>query len=124
AHEPPKDQPFEEVSHAIAEELANADRAKELARERSDRLVAAIRGGQSLEEAAREAGIEVKTTEWMQRRRVAYVPGLGAAPEVVTAVFAASPEKPSLDRVFDVGQKLVLIQFVERRGPSGEDLAK
>lgn len=124
AHEPQKDQTFEEVSRAIAEELANQDRARALAQERSDRLVAALRGGQSLEEAAREAGIEVKTTEWLQRRRDGYVPGLGAAPEVVTAAFAASMEKPSLDRVFDVGQKLVMVQLLERRGPSGEDLAK
>jgi peptidyl-prolyl cis-trans isomerase D len=124
AHEPPKDQPFEEVSHAIAEELANADRAKELARERSDKLVAAIRGGESLETAARDAGIEVKTTEWLQRRRDGYVPGLGSAPDVVTAAFAATVDKPSLDRVFDVQDKLVLIQLIERRGPSGEELAK
>jgi peptidyl-prolyl cis-trans isomerase D len=124
AHEPAKDQPFEEVSHAIAEELANADRAKELARERSDKLVAAIRGGESLETAAREAGIEVKTTEWLQRRRDGYVPGLGSAPDVVTAAFAATVDKPSLDRVFDVQDKLVLIQLIERRGPSGEELAK
>jgi peptidyl-prolyl cis-trans isomerase D len=123
-HQPAKDQPFEEVSHAIAEELANQDRAKALARERSDRLVAAIRGGESLETAAHEAGVEVKTTEWTPRRRDGYVPGLGAAPDVVTAVFAADLAKPSLDRVFTVGPKLVLVQLVERRAPSGEDIAK
>ena len=124
AHEPAKDRSFEEVSREIAEELANQDRARALARETSDRLVAAIRGGQSLEEAARDAKVELKTTEWMQRRRDGYVPGLGAAPQIVTAAFAANLDKPSLDRVFDVGEKLVLIQVLERRGPSGEEIAK
>ncbi|RIL06011.1 MAG: hypothetical protein DCC71_08320 [Proteobacteria bacterium] len=124
AHEPAKDQSFEEVSRSIAEELANADRARELARETSDRLLAAIRGGQTLEDAARDAKVEIKTSEWLRRRRDGYLPGLGAAPEVVTAAFAADPAKPSLDRVFDVGEKLVLLQVLERRGPTGEDIAR
>lgn len=124
SREPAKDQTFEEVSRTLAEELANQDRAMALAREQSDRLVSAIRGGESLEGAARAAAIEVKTTEWLQRRRDGYVPGLGAAPEVVTAAFAASTEHPSLDRVFTVGDRLVLIQVLERRGPSGEEIAK
>jgi len=122
--EPAKDQSFEEVARTLSEELANADRARALARETSDRLVAAVRGGQPLEDAARAAGAEVKTTEWLRRRRDGYVPGIGAAPQVVTAAFAAGTDKPSLDRVFDVGDKLVMIQVIERRGPSGEDLAR
>jgi peptidyl-prolyl cis-trans isomerase D len=124
SHEPAKDRSFEEVSREIAEELANQDRARELARERSDRLVAAVRGGETLENAAREVGVDVRTTEWLQRRRDGYVPGLGAAPQVVTAAFAATMDKPSLDRVFEVDQKLVLIQLLERRGPSPEEIAK
>jgi peptidyl-prolyl cis-trans isomerase D len=124
AREAAKDQTFDEVARQLAEEVANADRARALARETSDRLVAAIRGGESLEDAAREAGVEMKTTEWLRRRRDGYVPALGAAPDVVTAAFAASTEMPSLDRVFDVGEKLVMIQVLERRGPSGEEIAR
>jgi len=124
AHEPAKDQSFDEVSRQLAEEIANEDRARELARETSDRLIAAVRGGQSLEDAARDAAVDVKTTDWLTRRRDAVVPGLGAAPQVVTAAFAASTEKPSLERVFEVDQKLVMIQLLERRSPSGDDLAK
>lgn len=124
AHQPAKDQTFDEVARQIAAELANADRARALARETSERLVAAVRGGESLEEAARAAGVEIKRTEWLRRRRDGYVPGLGAAPDVVTAAFAASTEKASLDRVFDVGQQLVMIEVLERRGPSGEEIAR
>lgn len=124
AHEPAKDRSFDEAAREIAEELAAADRARALARETSDRLVEAVRGGKSLEEAAREASVPTKTSEWVRRRRDGYLPGIGAAPQVVTAAFAASPDKPSLDRVFDVGNNLVLVQVVERRSPSGEDIAK
>ena len=123
-HQPAKDQTFDEVAHQLAEELANADRARALARETSDRLVAAVRGGESLEAAAGEAGVEVKTTEWLRRRRDGYLPGLGAAPEVVTAAFAANSEKPSLDRVFEVGQKLVMVQVLEERTPSDAEIAR
>jgi peptidyl-prolyl cis-trans isomerase D len=124
AHEAAKDRSFDEAAHDIAEELAGADRARALARETSDRLVEAVRGGKSLEDAAREASVPVKTSDWVRRRPDGYLPGVGAAPQVVTAAFAASPDKPSLDRVFDVGTKLVMVEVLERRGPSGEDLAK
>jgi peptidyl-prolyl cis-trans isomerase D len=124
AREPAKDRSFEEAQREIAEELAGADRARELARETSDRLLQAVRGGTSLEEAAREAGVPAKTGEWLRRRRDGYLPGVGPAPEVITAAFAADPAKPSLERVFDAGGKLVMIQVVERRTPTGEDIAR
>ena len=123
-HEAAKDRSFDESAHEIAEELAAADRARALAHETSDRLVEAVRSGKSLEDAAHDASVPVKTSDWIRRRRDGYLPGIGAAPQVVTAAFAASPEKPSLDRVFDVGTKLVMVEVIERRGPSDEDLAK
>jgi peptidyl-prolyl cis-trans isomerase D len=124
AHEAAKDRSFDEAAHEIAEELAGADRARALARETSDRLVAALRSGKSLEEAAREAKVPTKTSEWLRRRSDGYLPGLGAAPQVVTAVFAANTDKTSLDRVFEVGTNLVMVQVLERRGPSDDDIAR
>ena len=66
----------------------------------------------------------MKTSEWLRRSPDGSVPGLGAAPQVLTAAFAASPDKQSLDRVFDVGTNLVMVQVLERRGPSDEDIAR
>ncbi len=123
-HEAAKDRSFDEAAHEIAEELAGADRARALARETSDRLIEAVRAGKSLEEAARERSVPVKSSEWLRRRPDGNVPGLGAAPQVLTAAFAASPDKQSLDRVFDVGTNLVMVQVLERRGPSEEDIAR
>jgi len=124
AHEATKDRSFDEAAHEIAEELASTDRAHALARETSDRLIAALRAGKSLEEAAREAKVPTKTSEWLRRRSDGYLPGLGAAPQVVTAAFAASADKASLDRVFEVGTNLVMVEVLERRGPSGDDIAR
>jgi peptidyl-prolyl cis-trans isomerase D len=123
AHEAAQNRSFDEAAREIAEELAGADRARALARETSDRLVEAVRGGKSLEDAAREASVPTKTSEWVRRRRDGYLPDVGAAPQVVTAAFAASPDKPSLDRVFDVGSKLVMVQVIERRGPTDDEVA-
>lgn len=124
SHEAAKDRSFDEASREIAEELAGADRARALARETSDRLIAELRAGKSLEEAAREASVPTKTSEWIRRRSDGYLPGLGAAPQVVTAAFAATPDKTSLDRVFEVGDNLVMVQVIERRGPTDDDIAK
>ena len=123
-HEAAKDRSFDEAAHEIAEALAGADRARALARETSDRLIEALRAGKSLEEAAREQNVPVKSSDWLRRRPDGNVPGLGAAPQVLTAAFAASSDKPSLDRVFDVGTNLVMVQVLERRGPSEEDIAR
>ncbi len=124
AHEAAKDRSFDEAANEIAEELAGADRARALARETSDKLIAAVRGGKSLEEAAQEVKTPAKTSEWLRRRSDGYLPGLGAAPQVVTAAFAASPDKSSLDRVFEVGDNLVMVQVLERRGPSDDDVTR
>jgi peptidyl-prolyl cis-trans isomerase D len=123
-HEAAKDRSFDEAAREIAEELAGADRARALARETSDRLIEAVRAGKSLEEAARERSIALNRSDWLRRSPEGIVPGLGAAPQVLTSAFAASPDAPSLDRVFDVGSNLVMVQVLERRGPTEEDIAR
>jgi peptidyl-prolyl cis-trans isomerase D len=124
AHEPAKDQGFDDVARPIAEELARADRAQTLAKEVSEHLAEAVRGGKSLVDAAREAGVAIERPDWLARRPDGQVPGLGQAPEVLTLAFALSPEKPSSDRIFEVGPKRVLIELLERRGPTPDEMAK
>jgi len=124
AHEAAKDQSFDEEARPIAEELARDDRAAELARQGADQLSAAVRGGQSLVDAARAAGVAIERPDWLGRRPDGQIPGLGSAPEVMTLAFALTPEKPSSDRVFEVGPKRVLIELLERRGPTPEEMTK
>jgi peptidyl-prolyl cis-trans isomerase D len=123
SHEPASDKSFDDVAHDIAQELANEDRARDRAHEIADRLVDAVRSGTPLEEAAGKEGLDVKSTDWLHRRRDGYVPGLGAAPQVLTAAFAAPADHPSVGRTFDVGAKLVMIQVIDRHEPSDEDVA-
>jgi peptidyl-prolyl cis-trans isomerase D len=123
AHEPAKNRSFDEVAREIAEELVASDRARELAAKKAEELADAVRGGSSLVDAARAADVSIERPDWFSRRPDGYVPKVGPAPDVMTAAFALTPEHPSLGRVFDVSGKKVLIELLERRGPSPEELA-
>jgi len=49
------------------------------------------------------------------------VPGLGAAQDLLAAAFSLDPGQ-SASRVFDVGNKLALVQTLERKEPGDEEI--
>ncbi len=115
--------PFEEVRDEIARDLIRREEAIGLARARAEELAAAIREGHSLLETAREAGLNIERTEPIRRRPDGYVPGLGAAPELVTTAFALTEEEPSSAEIFTVqDNEFVLIQLLGRTEPTAEEL--
>jgi peptidyl-prolyl cis-trans isomerase D len=115
--------PFEEAREEIARDLIRRERAVERARERAEQLASAVREGRSLLEAARQAALPIERTDLIRRRPDGYVPALGAAPELLTAAFALTPEQPSSAEIFTVqGDKLALIQLLERKEPSPEEI--
>jgi len=115
--------PFEEVRDEIARDLVGRDDALAVARERAEELAGEIREGRSLLEAARESMLSIERTEPIQHRPDGQVPGLGAAPELVTAAFALTEEHPSSPEIFEVrGDKFVLIQLLERTEPLAEEI--
>jgi peptidyl-prolyl cis-trans isomerase D len=115
--------PFEEARDEIARDLIRREEATGLARARAEELASAIREGRSLLEVAREAMLNIERTEAIRRRPDGYLPGLGAAPELVTAAFALTEEEPSSAEIFTVqDDKFVLIQLLERTEPTAEEL--
>jgi peptidyl-prolyl cis-trans isomerase D len=115
--------PFEEARDEIARDLIRSDHAVETARGRAEELAAAVREGRTLVEAAREAGLTLERTELIRRRPDGHVPGLGAVPELLTAAFALTEERPSSARIFPLrDSQFVLIQLLERSNPSAEEL--
>lgn len=122
-HREARSVPFEDVRRDLARELLAGEEAAKQAREAAERLAAAIRDGKSLVDAAREQRVPIERTEPLQRRPDGSLPGLGPAPEVLSAAFALTPERPTSERIFTVGDRLVLIQLLERKGPSAEELA-
>lgn len=117
----PVSRSYDEVSEELARELLTREAATARAREKADSVVAAVRSGKSLEEAAREAELQIDRSGWLRRRPDGYVPGLGAAQDVLAAAFAADVGH-SLPRVFEVGDRLALIQVLDRKAGSPEQI--
>lgn len=107
---------------ALAREGAMRERATKLADERSQALAAAVRDGRSLEDAAREAGLNLERPPSLKRREDGFVPGLGAAGEILTAAFTLEPGQSSPE-IFDLADKKVLIQVQERTRIAEDRLA-
>lgn len=96
----------------LAREALVAERARAFAERTASELAEAVREGTPLEEAARIAGLDLERPPGLKRRPDGFVPGLGAAPQLLTAAFALPPGT-SAPEVFDVGDRRVLIQVLE-----------
>jgi peptidyl-prolyl cis-trans isomerase D len=116
--------PYEEVREELARDLVTQRLATERAVRLASELEQAVAAGSSLEAAARAAGLTLERTGWLRRRPDGFLPGLGASTELTAAAFSLTLEHPSLPRAFDVGERRVLIQLLERRLPDEETLAK
>lgn len=117
----PVSRSYDEVSEELAREILTREAAKARAREKADAIAAALRGGKSLEEAARDSELPIDRSGWLRRRPDGYVPGLGAAQDVLAAAFAVAVGR-SLPRVFEVGERLALIQVLDRKSASPEEI--
>ena len=119
AKQPAFDPTFESVKRQLAAEGATAERARALAVERSESLATAIREGASLEEAVRLADLTLERTGALKRRPDGFIPGLGAATDVMATAFGLDPGTSSPD-IFNIDGRLVLIQVLERNVASEE----
>jgi parvulin-like peptidyl-prolyl isomerase len=115
-HNLAKQTPFEEVREQLASELIRQETTATRNREIADKLSTAVRAGSSLEDAARAEELTLERSGWLRRRPDGFVPGLGAAQDLMISAFALSPGQSS-DRIFEVESKLALVQLLERRMP-------
>lgn len=123
-HEAAQLTPYEEAREELARDLVAQRLASERALHLASELEQAVAAGSSLETAARAEGLTLERTGWLRRRPDGFLPGLGASTELAAAAFSLSEEHPSLARAFDVDDKRVLIQLLERRLPDDEKLAE
>ncbi len=122
--QPAQNRSFEEVREELARELLGLDAARARARADADHLLEAVRGGRSLEDAARDMKLVIQRPGPMTRRPDGFVAGLGLAPDLMNAVFAAPADAKSLPRVFEVGDRLVLVEILDHRAPDADRIAK
>ena len=113
-HKDAVNQTLEDVRETLARELLQQDLALERARAQAEALSAAVEAGSSLEDAARAAELTLERSGWIARRQDGFIPDLGASPEVLATVFSLEPGASSAE-IFDVGDKLALVQVLERK---------
>jgi peptidyl-prolyl cis-trans isomerase D len=107
------DATFETARNGLAQEGATLDRARELAEINSQALAERVTEGNSLEDAARLAGLTLERPPGLKRRPDGFVPGLGAAGDLLTTAFILEAGQSSPE-IFDIGGRRVLIQVLER----------
>jgi len=112
---------LQQVQHDLAFELLAKQTRRERAQARADQVAAAVRAGATLETAARDAELTLERTGWLKRRADGFVPGLGATPELLNVAFTLAAGESS-DRVFAVGDRLALVQVLERQSPDPEQI--
>jgi peptidyl-prolyl cis-trans isomerase D len=113
---------FEAHRLALAREGATRERASKLAEEGAAALAREVESGKTLEEAAQAAGIDLERPASLKRRQDGFVPGLGAAGELLTTAFTLEPGQAS-PRVFDLEDKRVLIQVLARTRIGDDEIA-
>jgi peptidyl-prolyl cis-trans isomerase D len=113
---------FDDVKTELAKDLLAREAARAAAQATADRIAEAVRGGKTLEAAARAEGLTLERTGRLQRRPDGFVPGLGAAQDLLALAFAL-PAGGSSPRIFEVGDKLALVQVLERFEPTDQEVA-
>jgi parvulin-like peptidyl-prolyl isomerase len=120
-HRDAQQRSFEEVRGDLAKELMGLEVAQGESRAIADRIAEAIRGGASLEDAARAEQLTLHRSDRIQRRADGYIPDLGASEAVMAAAFNMEPGQSS-DRVFEVDGSMALIQVMDRFPPDEDAL--
>lgn len=113
---------FDQVQDELATELLAIEAAQATNAGAAESLSDAVRGGASLEDATAAADLSLQRSGRLRRRPDGYVPGLGAAQEMMAVAFTLEPGQSS-SRVFQVNEKLALVQVMERFEPNEEAIA-
>jgi peptidyl-prolyl cis-trans isomerase D len=119
-----EDRSYDQVREEIAREVLGQDAGRTQAHKDADELLERIRKGRTLEDVAREMKLTIQRPGPMTRRPDGFVPGLGIAPDLQAAVFAAPAAEKSLPEVFELGNRLVLVEILERKTPSEDEVTK
>jgi peptidyl-prolyl cis-trans isomerase D len=120
-HQQAQRTPFEAVREELAREILEGEATRAAARALAETIATSMREGRSLEEAARGEDLTLERSGWLRRRPDGFVPGLGAAQELLATAFTLAPGQSS-QRIFEVGDKLALVQVLEKRDPAAEDV--
>ncbi len=115
----PRLPPLSEVAATVRREVERAQEQK-LAKQKLAEVKKAVEEGKSLDEAAKELGVEV--TESAELGRSGAIQGLGVVPEINQAALAA--DQGAVIGPFETAQGAVVAQVTERKGFDAAEFAQ
>jgi peptidyl-prolyl cis-trans isomerase D len=114
---------FDEVARELAEERLRKKRGTERARALAETLSRDVAAGESLTDAARARGLTLERPDWLSHNVNGTIEGLGSSRELLDAIFAISDAAPSSPRIFEVDERLVLVERTGHREIDDEEVA-
>lgn len=112
---------FEDVKAELAYELLGQQEASQRVDALARKLAEAVAGGSSLEDAARAEKLTLERTGLLRRRPDGFIPGLGTAQDLQAVAFSLEAGQSS-DRIFELPDKVALIQVLERSEPEEPEI--
>jgi peptidyl-prolyl cis-trans isomerase D len=106
---------LEEVRDKVEKELREK-KAREQAESAAEELLAELKGGKPMQEAASDKGFKVEETG-LFKKGTNYIPKIGLSEGTVDVIASLSTEHPYADRPIEIGTDWVLPRFKELQRP-------
>ncbi len=135
-----EDKTLDQAKPEIAKELWAEEKARELAKQKAEEALAAVKTGKPLAEQFPPAASDAQQNPLQAALGAAgapqtqetglfapsgeYVPQIGVAPEVARTAFALTDEKPAPDQVFEVNGNYYVISLKQHERPDMAELEK
>jgi len=104
-----------EAKDKVEKELRE-EKAEEKAESVAEELLATVKGGKPMKEAATSKGLEVEETG-LFKKRTNYIPKIGLLEDLVEVISPLDAEYPYPDRALKAGKDWVIIRFKEMERP-------
>lgn len=109
------------VASAVKQDLIK-DKQNEMARKDAEALLAEVKSGVSMEQAAKKVGLSRRTSDFFKRSGP--VAGLGNEPEVSRVAFELSERRPLAADPVRTSKGYCVLRFVEQKEPAMEGYEK
>jgi peptidyl-prolyl cis-trans isomerase D len=106
---------LEEVRDKVEKELKEK-KAREQAESAAEELLAELKGGKPMKEAASDKGVKVEETG-LFKKGTNYIPKIGFSEGTVDVIASLSPNHPYVERPIKFGTDWVLLRFKELQRP-------
>jgi hypothetical protein len=94
---------------------ARREKAREMAKEKAERLLEKLRAGESMDKVASRERLTIEETGYFTRRS-GFIGKIGSSEELVREAFSLTSESPSPQKVYIKGNRYFVVQLKEREG--------